>query len=235
MDERIDARRSIEHSTRNVTEIATELSRRASPRYVREQAKEAALRKTSEWKDTFAQSPLALGIVGGALGAAIGSSIGKSRRTQLHEYRPWSTEVEYGSRTRGLYYDEPARSPGMGERISEGAQDLKQKASDLVDDVRDRIPSATTVRHTAEDNPLLIALGGMALGALAALLLPVSNKERELLEPVKQRASEAMGELGEKVRETADQAQETIAGAKKELSESQAKVPPSGLQPIRSH
>ena len=233
MDERIDAKRSIEHSTRNVTEIATELSRRANPRYVREQAKEAALRKTSEWKDTFAQSPLALGIVGGALGAAIGSSIGKSRRTQNVGYRPWPAEVEY--RSRGFDYGEPSRSPGMGERISEGAQDLKQKASDLVDDVRDRIPSATTVRHTAEDNPLLIALGGMALGALAALLLPVSNKERELLEPVKQRASEAMGELGDKVRESAGQAQEKIAGAKKELQESQAKVQPSGLQPIRSH
>jgi uncharacterized membrane protein YebE (DUF533 family) len=121
----------------------------------------------------------------------------------------------------------------VGERISEGAQDLKHKASDLVDDVRDHIPSATAVRQTAEDNPLLIALGGMALGALAALLLPVSGKERELLEPVKQRASEAMGQLGDKVRETAGQAQETIAGAKKE-PERQASSPRSGPQPIQS-
>jgi hypothetical protein len=230
MDERIDAKRSIEASTRNVTDIASELSRRATPRYVREQAKEAALRKTSEWKDQFALSPLALGIVGGALGAAIGSSIGKNRRTHFEEHRPWPAEVEYRSRMRAFDSGDQPRSPGMGDRISEGAQDLKQKASDLVDDVRDRIPSSTAVRQTAEDNPVLIALGGMALGALAALLLPVSSKERELLEPVKQRASEAMGELGDKVRETAGQAQETIAGAKKELP-----IQQSGLQPIRSH
>ena len=81
--------------------------------------------------------------------------------------------------------------------MERSAHDLKDKASDLVANVRDHIPSpgqmVSKVRdhlpsmheagHRADENPMLVALGGLALGAVAALLLPVSRKERELLEP----------------------------------------------------
>jgi hypothetical protein len=229
-----------------MTDIAHELSRRASPRYLGEQAKETA----REWRDQLTSSPLALALLGGALGAAIGGTLGRNRRRQRSTGVSWR-EVRYPpgrlhyasaspSGTVVRSYGPSVPSGGvvgtneldrdedrgtadalrekisegtqqLGDKISEGAQQLKDKAMGVVDDVRERIPSGDELRQTANENPALVALGGFALGAIAALLLPVSRKERDLLEPVKQRAGEAIGTLGEKLGDTVDEAQHRIA------------------------
>lgn len=245
MDERTDAKRSIESSTRHLTDIAHELSRRASPRYLGDQAKETALNKTNEWKEQIGSSPLALALIGGTIGALIGRALGKERLQRASgqpdpRYRTAFADdrgVRYGSTAdvRSAEYSSDAgwsdgRSAssggGIGEKIADTAHDLKDKAGDMVANVRDRIPSpgemvsnvrdrlpsAAEVGHKADENPLLVALGGLALGAVAAFLLPVSGKERELLEPVKQRAGEAIGSLGDKIGDSVQQAREKIAG-----------------------
>jgi len=221
MGERTDAKRSIESSARHMSEIAEELSRRASPHYIGEQAREKALNKTQEWKEEIVRSPMALGLIGGALGAAIGGALARNRRGS--SFRESRTAGEYGyggpSRSRfDLGYGEIRSREGsdgagaMREKIAGGAQELKERAGDLVEGVRERIPTAAELGQKAEDNPMLIALGGIALGAIAALLLPVTRKERELLEPVKEKAGEAIGTLGNKVGESVQQAQQRIAG-----------------------
>ena len=221
MDERTDAKRSIESSTRHMTDIAHELSRRASPRYLSERARETALNKTNEWKEQVGTSPLALGIIGGTIGALLGRALAKERRTKSYgsqdfRYRPAFADedgVRYGHtvESRRVDSDEPS-SGGIGEKIAGTAQELKDKAGDMVTNVRERIPTAAEVGHKADENPMLVALGGLALGAVAALLLPVSRKERELLEPVKDRAGAAIGSLGDKIGDGAQQAREKIAG-----------------------
>jgi hypothetical protein len=220
MGERTDAKRSIESSTRHMTEIAQELSRRASPRYIGEQAKEIALNKTHEWKEQMTSSPTVLGLIGGALGAAIGGALARNRRSSIERERFGS---RYGYRDDLRFRDDPYREdlrfhpepdpPGaIREKISDGAQELKDRASEVVSGVRERIPSAAELGEKVDENPMLVALGGLALGAVAALLLPVSRKEREMLDPVKQRAGEAIGTLGSKIGESVQQAQEKIAG-----------------------
>ncbi len=246
MDERTDAKRSIESSTKHLTEIAHELSRRASPRYLGDQAKETALNKSNEWKEQLSTSPLALGIIGGTIGALIGRALGKERlmhasirssssptyRTAMADERG----VRYGAvvDTRGVQYGSGSEaswgngssasgSSGIGDKIVETAHDLRDKAGemassvrdrtgDLVGSVRDQIPSAAEIGQKADENPMLVALGGLALGAIAAFLLPVSRQERQLLEPVKQRAGEAIESLGDKLGEGMQQAREKIAG-----------------------
>jgi hypothetical protein len=211
-----------------MTEIAHELSRRASPRYLGEQAKETALNKTLEWKDEIISSPLALGLIGGALGAAIGGSIARGRRTSV-SYRGAASQRAYPSgtwrRSEGKSFSEPRddiSSDADGEtvtgKLADRAQDLKEKAADVVSGVRQQIPSTAQIGAMADENPMLVALGGLALGAIAALLLPVSRKERELLEPVKRQASEAIEGLGTKIGDTVDRAQEKIAGAREQSS-----------------
>lgn len=265
MGERTDAKRSIESSARHMSEIAEELSRRASPRYIGEQAREKALNKTHEWKEQMTTSPTALGLIGGALGAAIGGALARNRRNSAG-YRESRRFAEFGYGDRGFeagyrgdlgyrerplyppgdrdpaFRDGPGGRAGMGEKIADGmggvrekiadgAQELKDRAGDLVTGVRERIPSAAELGQKADDNPLLIALGGIALGAIAALLLPVSRKERELLEPVKQKAGEAIGAMGNKVSESVQQAQEKIAGEE----ERQESYPPRIDSPLLTH
>lgn len=234
MGERTDAKRSIESSTRHMTEIAQELSRRASPRYIGEQAKEIALNKTQEWKEQMTSSPTVLGLIGGALGAAIGGALARNRRSSIERERFGS---RYGYRDDLRFRDdpyredlrfhpEPARPGAIREKISDGAQELKDRASEVVSEVRERIPSAAELGEKVDENPMLVALGGLALGAVAALLLPVSRKEREMLDPVKQRAGEAIGTLGSKIGESVQQAQEKIAGQPEQPAQSGNYPPP---------
>jgi ElaB/YqjD/DUF883 family membrane-anchored ribosome-binding protein len=285
MGERTDAKRSIESSTRHMSEIAQELSRRASPQYIGEQAKEKALYKTQEWKEQMTSSPTALGLIGGALGAAIGRAIARNRRTSTRYFRGYGDrygyddrsgsgyrgesrygddlryrdDLRYGQDTRYgygqdlRYRDDTAsgegsdRTSAMKEKISEGAQDLKDRASelkdragDVVSNFRERIPSADELRHGAEENPMMLALGGVALGAIAAWLLPVSRKEREMLEPMKQRAGEAVGQLGNKMSDSVQQAQEKIAGQQDQQHQQQQPArtegyPSTGDSPLLPH
>jgi uncharacterized membrane protein YebE (DUF533 family) len=81
---------------------------------------------------------------------------------------------------------------------------------------------------------MLVALGGIALGAVAALLLPVTRKEREMLEPVKQRAGEAIGTLGNKIGDSVQQAQEKLAGPQEKPSQS-GNYPPAIDSPLLPH
>jgi hypothetical protein len=227
MGERTDAKRSIESSARHMTDIAHELSRRASPRYLGEQAKETALNKTLEWKDEIISSPIALGLIGGALGAAIGGSIARGRRTSV-SYRGATSRQRSFSSGRGGAESRSSRDlgdevssveeEGITDKLAGRAQELKDKAANVVTGVREQLPSTAELSDMAEENPMLVALGGLALGAIAALLLPVTRKERELLEPVKQQATEAIGSLGEKIGDVVEQAQDKIAGSREESS-----------------
>jgi uncharacterized protein YjbJ (UPF0337 family) len=233
-----------------MTDIAEELSRRASPRYIGQQVRETALNKTQEWKEDLISSPTALGLIGGVLGAAIGRALARSRRDSRmfrRDYR-YRTDWRYGvadgdygytrysgypgeTAYRGdLRYGEPDR--GVGEKISETKEDLKDRAGDMVDrakdmasGLRDRIPSAAELSEKAEENPIALALGGLALGAVAALLLPVTRKERDVLQPVKERAGEAIGALGNRLGESAQQVREKIAGSEQQPQAPSASSP----------
>ena len=284
MDERTDAKRSIESSTRHLTEIAHELSRRASPRYISDQAKEKALYKTQEWTEQVGTSPLALGIIGGTIGLLLGRALGNERKNRAYYARnSMETRTGYiderGVRytrammdagavdhrssvvdARGFEYGggrtqsdgrDGVNGEGLGEKIAGTAHDLKEKAGEVVANVRDRIPSPGEmvskvrdhlpsmyeVEHKADENPMMVALGGLALGAVAALLLPVSRKERELLAPVKRQAGEAMGALNEKLGETAQHAKDLIDPPQPKPQASQTSQPsfPAPGGPLLTH
>jgi hypothetical protein len=220
-----------------MSEIAEELSRRASPRYIGEQAREKALNKTHEWKEEMTTSPTALGLIGGALGAAIGGALARNRRSSA-AWRESRRFAGPGSGDGWVRYGGEEIADGAGgmrEKIAGGAQELKDRAGELVSGVRERIPSAAELGQKADDNPMLIALGGIALGAIAALLLPVTRKERELLEPVKQKAGEAIGAMGDKVSDSVQQAQEKIAGKQGDEERRPESYPPRADSPLLTH
>ena len=74
------------------------------------------------------------------------------------------------------------------ERLGEASGAIKQKAAEW----REAVPSAGEAkgwyRQTLNEQPLLFALGTLALGAAAALLFPVTRREHEVGAPLKRRA-----------------------------------------------
>lgn len=100
------------------------------------------------------------------------------------------------------------------DRVSSAADSVRGHVHDAADAVRsqashlrERVPSPQAIRgrtsqwydRALEEQPLALALGAVALGMLAASLLPVSDKERQLLEPAKRRAQEGLSHLGDQV------------------------------------
>jgi hypothetical protein len=57
--------------------------------------------------------------------------------------------------------------------------------------------------HTVEGNPLFLVLGGIAVGAVSAFLLPVSDAERRKVAPIKERAREEIRTATEQIEERA--------------------------------
>ncbi|MFP2896524.1 hypothetical protein [Corallococcus sp. 4LFB] len=119
------------------------------------------------------------------------------------------------------------------ERVSGAADSVRGRVHDAADSVRsqashlrERVPSPQALRgrtsqwydRALEEQPLALALGAVALGMLTASLLPVTDKERQLLEPAKRRAQEGLSQLGEQVSqklegsETEEDSETALAG-----------------------
>jgi hypothetical protein len=108
------------------------------------------------------------------------------------------------------------RASDVRERAVGAVGHLKERASHL----RERVPSRDVVQHrtsdwfnrTVDEQPMLLALGGIALGMLASTLLPVSNKERRLIEPAKRRAEEGISQLGDQLNQKLGATEEQSSG-----------------------
>jgi vacuolar-type H+-ATPase subunit H len=98
------------------------------------------------------------------------------------------------------------------ERLHGATDTVRERASHL----RERVPSRDELRNRTSDlysralneQPLALALGAMALGMLAASLLPVTDKERQLIEPAKRKAQEGISQLGDQVSQRLEGSEE---------------------------
>jgi hypothetical protein len=106
------------------------------------------------------------------------------------------------------------RAGEMKERVGAKAGELKHRMGEQAHSLRERLPDRDRLRASTHEDTGLWALGAAALGLLFGFALPVTQKERQLLEPAKRKARE----LGEQAKEMAvekgsqalDQAQERI-------------------------
>lgn len=208
------------------------------------------MQRTMEVKDQV-DTPRGWSLLGAIFGAGVGAVLMKKAFTVREERHSWrggssnregfryrgesyppiaSTGVYGGTAAAGMSGDLSAMGGGVSptgadlkERASDVAQTVKDKASELkeraldtVDQVRDRtsrlverIPSGTELKsrttdwfgRTLENQPLMLAIGSIALGVFASLLLPVSNRERQLIEPARRKAQESLSQLGDQLEQ----------------------------------
>ena len=111
--------------------------------------------------------------------------------------------------------------PGRArEAISDKVDSVKSTFSGAKDSVSDSTPSGQDVKQgarqavgIAKENPLGLAIGGLAVGFLAGMLIPSTRVENEKLGPmadqVKEQAKETGQEAVERGKHVAQQAAET--------------------------
>jgi ElaB/YqjD/DUF883 family membrane-anchored ribosome-binding protein len=112
--------------------------------------------------------------------------------------------------------------------------DVKSRAKDKMTETKDRItgkvsdatPDGRQVRRaasTAQENPLGLALGSVAVGFLAGLVVPSSRVEDEKLGPMADQVKDQIKETGQEAldrgKEVAQQAAETAKEAGREQAQ----------------
>lgn len=128
-----------------------------------------------------------------------------------------------------------ARASDVMDTAKDKAYELKERASHLVDRAKDKasglgehIPDRGMVKQRTTDwygmvadNPVLLAIGGIAIGALAAGFLPVTDRERQLMQPAKTKVKESISNLGDQL-ESKLSGQSDNLGSEDELQSSAA-------------
>jgi gas vesicle protein len=105
--------------------------------------------------------------------------------------------------------------------------DVKSRAKDKVNRITGKVSDATPDKgqvkraaSTAQENPLGLAIGGVAVGFLAGLLVPSSRVEDEKLGPIADQVKDEVKETGqealERGKDVAQQAAETAKEAGRE-------------------
>ena len=110
-----------------------------------------------------------------------------------------------------------ARYSEARDKVSDAVSTGKAKAEDAIKTARSKAEQAATVTRananaaaqktaqTLDQNPLLAVVGGLALGAIAAALLPKTRREEDLL-----------GKTGESIRSTTSKAAKAARDAGKD-------------------
>lgn len=109
--------------------------------------------------------------------------------------------------------------PTARETAAKAAHDVREKAEEALRASRATARDAVDrAGRRIDDNPLGIIVGGLAIGALVGALLPRSDREKQLLQPVGQRlgamARQAIVAAKDAGRQELDQAGLTPSAAK---------------------
>lgn len=112
------------------------------------------------------------------------------------------------------------------ERLVEQVRGTTHKVGDATPDGQEVKEGARQAVGIAQENPLGLALGGVAAGFLAGMLLPSSRIEDERVGPladqVKEAAAETAGEAVDRGREVAGQVAEQAVETAKQAGQEQA-------------
>ncbi len=108
------------------------------------------------------------------------------------------------------------RAAGVAHSVQDKVHDVKDRAMGAVGHMRDqashlreRIPSGGEIKGRASDwfdraletQPLMLAVGGIVMGMFASMFLPVTDRERQLIEPAKRKAQEGISQLGDQLEQ----------------------------------
>jgi len=107
---------------------------------------------------------------------------------------------------------------GMKESVSEAASGVAERAGELKDRAGERLSELggearrrsrrikTNLEHTAEENPLALAIGATVVGLALGLLLPGTEREDEMMGPARDQLVDRAEHTAERVKDAAVEA-----------------------------
>jgi hypothetical protein len=113
----------------------------------------------------------------------------------------------------------------VGQTLSETADRYATAAGEYAEDARQTImdqssriagQAQSTIERIVREQPLAVAIAGLAAGAAVAATFPATRFERETLGPAGKRLSEAASDAGERLGEAASAAGERLIAAAEE-------------------
>ncbi|WP_164007140.1 hypothetical protein [Pyxidicoccus trucidator] len=211
---------------------------RTDPRYSDEDRYASAERSDIGYRDVGDYQGASVGYQGVSSNYDVGSvDYDRSADTGGLKARASETASNVKERASEAAHSVKERAVDVKDRVMGKASDVRERASGSMDHLkerashlRERIPSRDVVQYrttdwfnrTVDEQPILLALGGIALGMLASTLIPVSNKERRLIEPARRRAEEGISHLG-------DQLNQKLQGSEEPSSDYEGRQGYSGL------
>jgi hypothetical protein len=127
------------------------------------------------------------------------------------------TRGRMGDTVDALAYKADVKSRAK-DSVTDKVDTLKSKITGAADSVAESTPSTGDVRAKgrqavgiAYENPLGVAVGAVAVGFLAAMLIPSTRVEDEKLGPVAEQVKDRAGETGQQVLEHGNQVAEDVA------------------------
>jgi phage tail protein X len=171
--------------------------------------------------------------------------MGEDPRTIRHEIE--DTRERMGDTVDALAYKADVKTRAK-ESVSEKVTSVKEKITGAKDSVSESTPGGEDVKEgarkavgVAQTNPLGLAIGSVAVGFVAGLLVPATRVEDEKLGPVADQVKERAAETGRQAldhgrqvaQDVADQAKETAKESGQEHAQAVASDARQGAQEAR--
>jgi ElaB/YqjD/DUF883 family membrane-anchored ribosome-binding protein len=119
--------------------------------------------------------------------------------------------------------------PGIAEQAKEKAGSIASSASEYAGEARRTVGAKSerivrsaqstmqrSMKRILREQPLLVAVAGLAAGAAVASAFPASRMEKETLGPIGDQLSDAASRVGEQLQEATSKAGETLKSAAEE-------------------
>ncbi len=228
--------REIEQTRNRMSQNIDELGDRLKPENLKQDAKDAiksaaqdavsnvgdqARRTGSRLVDVLRENPLPVIAVGAGvtwlLTQRSSSDISGDRMARYAYTGPERRQGEGWQHGSGIKERVGGAVGEVKEKVSEKASELASGTQERVGDLRGKARVQTrrvktNLEHTAEESPLMLAIGATIAGLALGLLLPGTERENELMGP-------ARDQLVDRAEKTADRVKDAAVEAGREVKE----------------
>jgi hypothetical protein len=146
------------------------------------------------------------------------------------------TRERMGDTVEALAYKADVKTRAK-ESVSDKVDTLKEKVTGATDTMNEATPSTGDVKHgarravgMAQENPIGLAIGGVALGFLAGLMVPSSRVEDEKIGPMADQVKGQMRETAQTAVEHGKQAAQDATEAAKDAGREHAEQARGDIQ-----